>query len=62
MLRNDYPYEFKIESEVLVDDHISEPDYLRPGDLRVSFAQCRRYASACLAKQRQTAQYRALNY
>ena len=61
MLRNDYPYEFKIESEVLVDDHISEPDYLRPGDLRVSFAQCRRYASACLAKQRQTVQYRALN-
>src|ERR1035437_4686761 len=39
----------------------SEPDYLRPGDLRVSFAQFRRYASACLAKQRQTAQYRALN-
>src|ERR1019366_3863103 len=39
----------------------SEPDYLRPGDLRVSFAQFRRSASACLAKQRQTAQYRALN-
>ena len=60
MLPNDGPYEFKIDPEVLVDDHISEPDYLRPGDLRVSFAQFRGYAPACLAKQRQTVQYCAL--
>ena len=61
MFRNDCPYEFKIDPEVLVDDHISKSDYLRPWDLRVSFAQFRRYASAGLAKQRQTVQYRALN-
>ena len=61
MLRNDCPYKFKIDPEVLVDGHISEPDYLRPGDLRVSFAHCLGYAQAGLSEQRQTVQYRALN-
>jgi hypothetical protein len=44
MLYNDCPYKFKIDPEVLVDGHISEPDYLRPRDLRVSFAQFLGYA------------------
>src|ERR1035441_367257 len=61
MLRDNCPHEFKIDPEVLVDDHIAERDYLLPGDLRVSFAQFGGYAPAGLAKQRQPVQYRALN-
>src|ERR1035438_3155881 len=61
MLRDDCPLAFTIDAEILMDDHISEPNYLPPGNLRVSFAQFRGYASARLAKQRQTVQHRALN-
>jgi hypothetical protein len=39
MLLDDCPYEFKIDPEVLVNDHVSEPDYLLPRDLTVSLAQ-----------------------
>jgi hypothetical protein len=35
MLRHDFPYQFQIDSKVLVDDHVPETDYLWPWDFRV---------------------------
>jgi hypothetical protein len=40
---------FKIDPEVLVNDHVSEPDYLLPRDLTVSLAQFWGYPPAGLA-------------
>ena len=61
MFRDDLPDEFQIDSEVLVDNHIPETDYLLPGDFRVRGAQLRGHAPAGLAKQRQTVQHGALD-
>ena len=51
VLRNNCPYQLKIDSKVLVDDNISECDNLRPGDLRVSATQFQGYAPASFAQQ-----------
>jgi hypothetical protein len=61
MLRHDFLYEFQIDPEALVDDHVPETDYLWPWDFRVRNAQLRGHATAGFAKQRQAVQYRALN-
>jgi hypothetical protein len=53
-------YKFKVDPEVLVDDHIPECNNLRPWDLRMSLASFRRNASARLAQQGQPVLHRAL--
>ena len=41
VVSKDYPCEIKIDSELLVDDNISECDNPRPGNLRVSLTNVR---------------------